>query len=186
MTDNDPEGRSPTSPGTRRTPTPNLDTLRVAELGLGAANKALEKMGQAMVPEGLSAVGDLAERLRLDFAGPESELGKSLRAMADQLRVPAIDFSNYEPAILDIGPSPEAKAAWEIREEVSSLREVTATMAATVAAIADIANDLKPSLTDYAVGAQKSATIQTRLTWALVGLTVVIAILTGVLVFGGS
>ena len=187
MPDNDPEGPPATRPEPPRTPTSKADTRRVADLGVGSVGKELEAMNKGML-KGITTIGDLAKHMKLDFAGPQSELGNSLRAMADQLRVP-IDLPNFEAMIsppdlaaLDIGPSAEARAAWEIREEVSSLREVTATMATTVAAIADMANDLKPALTDYAASAERSATIQTRLTWANVALAVVIAVLTGVLV----
>jgi hypothetical protein len=199
MPDDDPEGTPPTRPKRRRKSTTVADAIGAAGLG-----RDLEAMQKATLPlEALTTISDAVESLKLDVVGPQSALGDSLRAMADQLRVdiPTVDYSNLVPtvdmpdfeaaihppemALLDIGPSAEARAAWEIQAEVASLREVTATMAETVAAIADIANDLKPALTAYAQGAQSSATVLTRLTWALVGLTAVIAVLTGVLVFAG-
>jgi hypothetical protein len=131
---------------------------------------------------GIPATGIL-DVIEAATRGQMSEIAESLRATAENLRIPikSLDFPEPIPELTWVGPglmrpSPEVAATRAVLGEIASLREVTAASAEQIAAIADIAAELKPALQDYTRSVGRSNLILLALTFVLVVLTVVLVV----------
>lgn len=114
-----------------------------------------------------------------------ARIAESLRTTAGNLRIPVstFDVPVTRPYLSDVqmiqaGPSEEVEAMRAVELEVASLREVSAASSEQIAAIVDIADELKPALESYARSAWWSNLILLILTAVLVVLTTVIVLRT--------
>jgi hypothetical protein len=139
-------------------------------------------VGELVEAAGTDALGR-AEKTFVDAAekaarAPLEALSESLRKTAGNLRIPISTFDAIQAPELPsyaFGPTQEVLGLRAVELEVASLREVSAASSEQIAAIVDIAVELKPALKGYA-----------RSTWwsnaILLALTLVLVVLTAVLV----
>jgi hypothetical protein len=126
---------------------------------------------------------------------------KRMASLADMSRITAPAMPNLSAAVVQ---RPELTALGELRSEVADLAEISAVTGEHISSLANLASDgmqgmlrlevavgailkesgeLRSSIDEGQEEAAKSGRVITRLTWAVVFLTVVLVVLTAVLVF---